>query len=96
MSSGYGPTWAPSVSGARRDTDRLYLLDLLALAVAASLAVEPLRAVRLLVWLPVTIIVQVGLLRAVRLIAVAQELLLRSSYRDQYVPTRVMRQAERF
>ena len=71
------------------------VLDLLAHSLAASLAVEPLRTVRLLVWLPVTIIVQVGLLRPVRLIAIAQELLLRSSYRDQYVPIRVMRQVER-
>ncbi len=71
------------------------VLDLLALSLAASLAVEPLRTVRLLVWLPVTIMVQVGLLRPVRLIAIGQELLLRSSYRDQYVPTRVMRQVER-
>ena len=71
------------------------LLDLLAFSVAASLAAEPLRAVRLLVWLPFYIVVQVGLLRPVRLIEITQELLLRSSYRDQYVPTRVMRQVER-
>ena len=70
MSSGYGPVWAASVHGARRDLTGYIVLDLLALAVAASLAVEPLRAVRLVVvWLPVSIIVQVGLLRPVRLIA---------------------------
>ena len=71
------------------------LLALLAFLVAASLTAEPLRAVRLLVWLPFYIVVQVGLLRPVRLIGITQELLLRSSYRDQYVPTRVMRQVER-
>lgn len=70
-------------------------MDLLALATAISVAPDPRRAARLLVYLPLHVILQFGVMRPVRLIALLQELLFRSSYRDPYVPARVMRQVER-
>ena len=71
------------------------VLSLLALAIAAGLSTDAPRAIGLLVYLPFYIVVQIGVLAPVRLIAILQELLLRSSYRDPYVPARVMRQVER-
>jgi len=38
---------------------------------------------------------QVTLMRIVRSIAIIQEVVFRSSYRDPFVPARVMRQVER-
>jgi len=38
---------------------------------------------------------QVTLMRIVRSIAIIQEVIFRSSYRDPFVPARVMRQVER-
>jgi cellulose synthase/poly-beta-1,6-N-acetylglucosamine synthase-like glycosyltransferase len=48
----------------------------------------------LLLYLPLYTVLQVSLVRIVRLIAIAQELIFRSSYRDPYVPQRVMSQVE--
>ena len=70
-------------------------MDLLALTVASILVGDLRRGIRLLIYLPGFAVLQMCLMRQVRLIAVLQELLLRSSYRDPYVPARVMRQVER-
>ncbi|MFL5255401.1 MAG: glycosyltransferase [Rhodopila sp.] len=71
------------------------VMDLLALAVAATLVSDLRRGAGLLIYLPGFAVLQMCVMRQVRLIAVLQELLLRSSYRDPYVPARVMRQVER-
>lgn len=68
------------------------LLDLLAVLVAATVRVE--RPLSLLVYLPVYSVLQL-VMRIVRLIAIVQELVFRASYRDPYVPARVMRTAAR-
>jgi biofilm PGA synthesis N-glycosyltransferase PgaC len=70
-------------------------MDLLALIVSASLVTDFRRAMGLLLYLPVYAILQMTVMRQVRLIAILQELLLYSSYRDPYVPARVMSQVER-
>jgi len=69
------------------------LLDLLtfAAAVTVGVAVSP----RLLLYLPVYTALQFSVIRVVRLIAIVQELVFRSSYRDPFVPARVMQQVER-
>jgi poly-beta-1,6-N-acetyl-D-glucosamine synthase len=48
----------------------------------------------LILYLPLYTALQTSLVRVVRLIAIAQELIFRSSYRDPYVPRRVMSQVE--
>jgi cellulose synthase/poly-beta-1,6-N-acetylglucosamine synthase-like glycosyltransferase len=48
----------------------------------------------LILYLPAYAVVQLLIARPVRLIAIVQELVFRSSYRDPYVPRRVMQQAE--
>ena len=69
--------------------------DTLAIIIAASLALDNVRALKALAYLPVYGVIQISVMRMVRLIAILQELLLRSSYRDPYVPARVMRQVDR-
>jgi hypothetical protein len=71
------------------------VLGLLALTVAAGLSADVPRAMGLVLYLPFYIVVQMAVLAPVRLLAILQELLLASSYRDPYVPARVMRQVER-
>jgi cellulose synthase/poly-beta-1,6-N-acetylglucosamine synthase-like glycosyltransferase len=46
----------------------------------------------MLMYMPVHVMTELAVMRFVRLIAILQELLFRSSYRDPYVPQRVMRQ----
>jgi biofilm PGA synthesis N-glycosyltransferase PgaC len=48
----------------------------------------------LILYLPLYMFLQLSLIRLVRIIAFAQELIFRSSYRDSYVPARVMSQVE--
>jgi poly-beta-1,6-N-acetyl-D-glucosamine synthase len=48
----------------------------------------------LILYLPLYTFLQASLVRPVRLIAIVQELIFRSSYRDPYVPRRVMSQVE--
>jgi biofilm PGA synthesis N-glycosyltransferase PgaC len=69
------------------------VLDVLAFASAAAIGIG--RSLRLLPYLPFYTLMQISLMRAVRIIAIVQELIFRSSYRDSYVPERVMRVAER-
>jgi poly-beta-1,6-N-acetyl-D-glucosamine synthase len=70
-------------------------MDLVALTIASTLVGDLRRGMGLLIYLPGFAVLQMCLMRQVRLIAVLQELLLRSSYRDPYVPAQVMRQVER-
>ena len=68
------------------------VLDIAAFAAAVVASRQiPLRFV---IYLPVYTAFQITVMRIVRLIAVMQELVFRSSYRDPYVPGRVMQQAE--
>ncbi len=53
-----------------------------ALLIAVALAADPQRALWLLVYLPASLVVEFFVMRPVRLIAILQELLLRSSYRE--------------
>jgi len=67
-------------------------LDLLALVAATAVGIR--APLWLILYLPLYSLLQVSLSRAVRLIAIGQELIFRSSYRDPYVPRRVMSQVE--
>lgn len=49
---------------------------------------------RLTLYLPLYTVLQLTLMRMVRIVAIMQELIFRSSYRDPYVPARVMSQVE--
>ena len=69
-----------------------FALDLFAFANATALGVQ--APFRLFLYLPLYTIFQASVMRIVRLIALAQELIFRSSYRDPYVPSHVMRQVE--
>ena len=46
-------------------------------------------------YLPFYTVMQVTIIRVIRLFALIQELFFRSSYRDPYVPARVMVQVDR-
>jgi biofilm PGA synthesis N-glycosyltransferase PgaC len=48
----------------------------------------------LIAYLPLYTVLQTLLVRPVRLVAIVQELIFRSSYRDPYVPRHVMTQVE--
>ena len=67
-------------------------LDLLAFIAAAAIGIS--TPIGLILYLPLYTVLQVSLVRTVRLIAIAQELIFRSSYRDPYVPRKVMNQVE--
>jgi len=68
------------------------ILDLVAVIAAAAVQVE--RPLGIVIYLPLYTLLQL-VLRIVRLIAIFQELIFRTSYRDPYVPARVMRRAAR-
>ncbi|HET7193243.1 MAG TPA: glycosyltransferase family 2 protein [Pseudolabrys sp.] len=68
------------------------VLDLIVFLAAATVGIRiPLW---LIAYLPLFTAVQITLARAVRLVAIAQELIFRTSYRDPYVPRGVMEQVE--
>lgn len=69
------------------------VLDLLAFLAAAAIRGE--SVLPLLPYLPLYTLLQVTLMRSVRLVAIIEELIFRRSYRDPYVPAHVMRQVER-
>ena len=69
------------------------VLDVLSFSAAAAVGVEP--SLRLLPYLPFYTLMQISLMRVVRIVAIMQELIFRISYRDSYVPERVMRAVER-
>ena len=68
------------------------IVDLVAVIAAAAVRVE--RPLGVVIYLPIYTILRF-VLRIVRLIAIFQELIFRTSYRDPYVPARVMRRAAR-
>jgi len=68
------------------------IVDLITVIAAVALRVE--RPLGLVIYLPLYAVLQL-VLRIVRLIAIFQELIFRASYRDPYVPARVMRRAAR-
>lgn len=70
-----------------------FILDLIAFAMAAMTGMS--HPLRLLPYLPFYTIMQITLMRVIRLIALVQELMFGSSYRDPYVPARVMQQADK-
>ncbi len=70
----------------------LVVLNLVSFVAAAAMGVEtPLRFV---LYLPLYTVLQLSLMRIVRITAFTQEVIFRSSYRDPYVPARVMSQVE--
>jgi biofilm PGA synthesis N-glycosyltransferase PgaC len=71
------------------------LFSVMVFLIATAFSVDPFNGLCLLPYLPLHILTQIGLMRPVRIIAFIQEFIFRSSYRDPYVPTRVMRQVER-
>jgi poly-beta-1,6-N-acetyl-D-glucosamine synthase len=71
-----------------------FLADILTFAIAAMSGALA-RPLRLLPYIPFYTIMQITLMRIVRSIALIQEVVFRSSYRDPFVPARVMRQVER-
>ena len=60
----------------------------------AAAAVQVERPLGIVIYLPLYTLLQL-VLRIVRLVAIFQELIFRASYRDPYVPARVMRRAAR-
>lgn len=68
------------------------VLDLIVLAAATVVGIR--TSPSLVAYLPLYTLLRFWLARTVRLIAIFQELLFRSSYRDPYVPRRVMRQVD--
>ena len=83
-------SFAPTILGAT--LIGYLILDLLAVLVAAAIGVE--RPLSLIIYLPLYSGLQL-LMRLVRLVAILQELVFRASYRDPYVPARVMQNATR-
>lgn len=67
-------------------------LDFLVFIAAAGIWIR--NPLWLILYLPLYTVLQCSLVRTVRLIAIAQELIFRCSYRDPYVPRRVMSQVE--
>jgi poly-beta-1,6-N-acetyl-D-glucosamine synthase len=71
-----------------------FLADILTFAIAAMSGALA-RPLRLLPYIPLYTIMQITLMRIVRSVALIQEVVFRSSYRNPFVPARVMRQVER-
>jgi biofilm PGA synthesis N-glycosyltransferase PgaC len=69
------------------------VLDLLAFLAAAAL--DGGRLLGLAVYMPFYTAMQISIMRLIRIVAIMQELIFRSSYRDPYVPERVMQVVER-
>jgi Na+-translocating ferredoxin:NAD+ oxidoreductase RnfD subunit len=67
-------------------------LNLVAFFAAAAVGLQV--PFRLVIYLPLYTVLQIILIRPVRFVAIVQELIFRSSYRDLYVPSHVMRQVE--
>ena len=68
------------------------VIDLLGVLILATMRAE--RPFNLFMYLPLYFVLQL-VMRIVRLVAIFQELVFRASYRDPYVPARVMRHAAR-
>ncbi len=69
-----------------------FLINLLAFFAAAAVGLQ--TPFRLVLYVPLYTVLHVTVMRTVRLVAIIQEIVFRSSYRDLYVPSHVMRQVE--
>ena len=69
-----------------------FVVDLLVFGTAAMLGLA--HPFRLLAYLPLHSLIQMSLMRLICLVAIIQELVFFSSYRDPYVPARIMQQLE--
>jgi poly-beta-1,6-N-acetyl-D-glucosamine synthase len=70
----------------------LVVLNVVSFMAAAAIGIQ--TPFRFVLYLPLYTVLQLSLMRVVRIIAFTQELIFRSSYRDPYVPARVMSQVE--
>lgn len=70
----------------------LVVLNLLSFVAAAAVGIQ--TPLRLVFYLPLYVVLQLSLMRLVRVIAIGRELVFRSSDRDPFVPARVMRQVD--
>ncbi|MGZ3411186.1 MAG: glycosyltransferase [Xanthobacteraceae bacterium] len=70
----------------------LTVLSLVSFVAAATMGIN--IPFGLVLYLPLYTLLQLTLMRAIRIAAIMQELIFRSSYRDPYVPARVMSQVE--
>ena len=68
------------------------VINLLAFFAAAAVGLQ--TPFRLVLYVPLYTVLHITVMRTVRLIAIVQEIVFRSSYRDLYVPSHVMRQVE--
>jgi poly-beta-1,6-N-acetyl-D-glucosamine synthase len=67
-------------------------INLLAFFAAAAVGLQ--TPFHLVLYLPLYTVLQIMLMRPIRLVAIVQEFIFRSSYRDLYVPSHVMRQVD--
>lgn len=67
-------------------------INLLAFFAAAAVGLR--TPFRLVLYVPLYTVLHITVMRGVRLFAIVQEIVFRSSYRDLYVPSHVMRQVE--
>jgi len=67
-------------------------INLIAFFTAAAVGIQ--TPFRLVFYVPLYTILHITIMRAVRFFAIVQEFVFRSSYRDLYVPSHVMRQVE--
>jgi poly-beta-1,6-N-acetyl-D-glucosamine synthase len=67
-------------------------INLLAFFAAAAVGLQ--TPFRLVLYLPLYTVLHITVMRAVRLFAIIQEIVFRSSYQDLYVPSHVMRQVD--
>jgi poly-beta-1,6-N-acetyl-D-glucosamine synthase len=68
------------------------VINLLAFFAAAAVGLQ--TPFRLVLYVPLYTVLHITVMRTVRLVAIVQEIVFRSSYRDLYVPSHVMRQVE--
>jgi hypothetical protein len=68
------------------------VINLVAFFAAAAVGIQ--TPFRLVLYVPLYTVLHIAVMRAVRLVAIVQEIIFRSSYRDLYVPSHVMRQVD--
>lgn len=68
------------------------VINLLAFFAAAAVGLQ--APFRLVLYVPLYTVLHITVMRTVRLVAIVQEIVFRSSYRDLYVPSHVMQQVE--
>ena len=73
-----------------------FLIALIKFCMALAVSTRPLEDAKLLPYVPLYSLVNVYLLRCVKMFATANELIFRSSYTDAYVPKKVRDQVHRY